>query len=64
MLAIADAKGSFPGMLQSRTYNVVLVREGKGPGETPATAFDKVIVYKNKAVTVKIPSIRSGSLIR
>jgi alpha-D-xyloside xylohydrolase len=52
-LSISDAKGSFPGMLQNRTFNVVLVKQGSGIGEAQGTQFDKAIVYKNKAITVK-----------
>ncbi len=53
-LSISDVKGSFPGMLQNRTFNVVLVKEGVGAGETVSTTFDKTINYKNKAVTVTL----------
>ena len=52
-LSISDAKGNFPGMLQNRTINVVLVKRGNGVDEAASTKFDKTISYKNKALTIK-----------
>lgn len=51
-LSVSDVKGSFPGMLQSRTFNVVVVKNGNGTGETPSTKFEKTIHYNGKAVSV------------
>jgi alpha-D-xyloside xylohydrolase len=50
-LAISDVKGNFPGMLQNRTFNVVVVKERNGTGESPSTKFDKTIAYKGRAIT-------------
>jgi len=50
-LEIGARQGSFPGMLQRRTFNLVWVRaeHGGGPG---VTATDKSIEYDGSAVTV------------
>ena len=44
-LRIDSRKGSFPGMLQERTFHVVVVRKGHGTGVEVADAPDKVISY-------------------
>ena len=54
MLTISDTKGSFPGMLKSRTFNVVLVNGEHGSSTDMAAKADKVITYTGKTVTVKI----------
>ena len=54
MLTISDTKGSFPGMLKSRTINVVIVNGEHGSNTDMAAKADKVITYTGKAVTVKI----------
>jgi len=53
-LVIGERKGSFPGMLQSRAFNIVLVNKNKGVGIDKASKFDKVVKYAGKAVTVKM----------
>ena len=60
-LSIGDTKGSYPGQLKKRVFRVVLVGEGKGVGEAPVTAWDKVIPYVGKAVVTKIvPPVAGG----
>jgi alpha-D-xyloside xylohydrolase len=54
LLTIGDTKGSFPGQLKKRVFRVVLVGEGKGAAETPATAWDKVVPYMGKALVTKV----------
>ena len=44
-LTIGARKGSFAGMLQTRTFNVVLVREKKGVGVDVSGAPDRAITY-------------------
>src|SRR5215467_6610852 len=51
-LSIGYRKGQFPGMLESRTFHVVFVRENHGVGVSPADETDKVVEYSGKAVTV------------
>ena len=53
-LTISEEKGSFPGMLKSRTFNVVVVNGEHGAGTDMKTKADKVITYTGKALTVKI----------
>ncbi|HTX19918.1 MAG TPA: glycoside hydrolase family 31 protein [Bacteroidota bacterium] len=51
-LTIGDRKGGFPGMLASRTFRIIFVKEGHGAGIEAATTADKEIVYEGKQVTV------------
>jgi alpha-D-xyloside xylohydrolase len=51
---IKDRKGSFPGMLQKRTFNIVLVNKNNGVGMEVPAGFNKKIMYEGKAVTVKL----------
>ena len=53
-LSVSEVQGSFPGMLQSRKFNVVVVKDGNGAGETISTRFDQTINYKGKAITVSL----------
>ena len=53
LLTIGDRKGEFPGMLQKRTFRVVIVRENHGTGVTPADEPDKVVEYAGARVEVK-----------
>ncbi len=51
-LTLGDRKGQFPGMLESRTFRIVFVRENHGIGVTAADEADKVVQYSGKQVTV------------
>ena len=51
-LTIGDRKGQFPGMLESRSFRVVFVRENHGVGINPADEADKVVQYSGKQITV------------
>lgn len=53
-LTIGARTGSFPGMLQSRTFNIVVVSPDKGVGMDSGAQPDKVIVYNGKKVVVKL----------
>jgi len=53
-LVIGERKGSFPGMLQNRVFNIVLVSKNNGTGLALPSKFNKVIKYSGKAVSVKI----------
>jgi alpha-D-xyloside xylohydrolase len=44
-LTIGDRKGEFPGMLQSRTFKVVVVGERHGAGISPEDKPDQVVQY-------------------
>lgn len=53
-LALKERKGSFPGMILKRTFNVVLVKENHGTGVALADKADKTIVYDGKLMKVKL----------
>ena len=53
-LTIADRKGAYPGMLQTRTFNIVVVNETKGTGIETSKTFDKTVTYNGKKVVVKL----------
>jgi len=52
-LTVSDRKGTFPGMLKSRTFNIVLVDKQNGVGNTPAVKFSKILKYSGKNKVVK-----------
>jgi len=47
-LTIGSRKGQFPGMLENRTFRIVLVRENHGIGINAADEPDKVVQYSGK----------------
>jgi alpha-D-xyloside xylohydrolase len=51
-LTIGDRTGSFPGMLESRTFRVVFVRENHGIGAGLADTPDKTVQYSGKKITL------------
>jgi len=51
-LTIADRKGQFPGMLESRSFHVVFVGENHGVGVSPADEMDKVVQYSGKQIKI------------
>jgi alpha-D-xyloside xylohydrolase len=51
-LTIGERKGSFPGMLEKRTFNVAFVREDHGSGLDPSRATDHVIQYSGGEVAI------------
>jgi alpha-D-xyloside xylohydrolase len=53
-LTIADRNGSFPGMLENRKFNIVLVTVNKGVGENLVSQPDKVVSYTGKKLAVKL----------
>jgi alpha-D-xyloside xylohydrolase len=53
-LTIGDRKGTFPGMLSERKFNIVLVDKNKGAGFEALSGIDKEIVYTGKKVVVKL----------
>lgn len=52
-LTIADRKGSFPGMLTERKFNIVKVANKKAAGMDKVESFDKVVSYSGKRMDVK-----------
>ncbi len=51
-LTIGDRQGGFPGMLSSRTFQIVFVSENHGVGIAPCDTPDKVVEYSGKQVSV------------
>lgn len=51
-LTIGTRQGSFPGMLQSRTFRIVFVGDGHGIGVDPTAQPDQVVHYTGQAITI------------
>lgn len=49
-LIIEDRKGSYPGMLSDRSFNIILVKKGRGNGVEVVEKADRVIQYSGKKV--------------
>jgi alpha-D-xyloside xylohydrolase len=54
-LTIGARAGTFPGMLPSRTFNVVFVAAGHGTGLAVTGAADKTVTYTGAALDVVAP---------
>jgi alpha-D-xyloside xylohydrolase len=52
VLTIGARQGSFPGMLESRTFRVIFVGEGHGVGIDISAQPDKIVQYSGQAVTI------------
>jgi len=53
VLSVDDRMGSFPGILNERKFNLVLVGINKGTGENEVNQPDKVVTYTGKKLVVK-----------
>jgi alpha-D-xyloside xylohydrolase len=53
VLTIDDRKGSFPGMLTERKFDIAKVSVGGGTGTETVKTYDKVVTYKGKRVVVR-----------
>ncbi len=53
-LTIGAREGSFPGMLEQRTFRVVVVRDGHGTGIANSTEPDATVAYDGKAASVHV----------
>lgn len=53
-LTIGKRKGSFPGMLNERTFRVTVVKPGNAVGIAPTAKPDKIIRYKGKPIVVRM----------
>jgi alpha-D-xyloside xylohydrolase len=51
-LTIGERKGSFPGMLAERRFQIVFVRENHGAGITAESKPDKVVPYSGMQMSV------------
>lgn len=54
VLIIGDRKGSFPGMIDDRTFNIVVVTQTNGDGMKAVKKFDTVVPYNGKKVVVTL----------
>ncbi|WP_217605454.1 TIM-barrel domain-containing protein [Chitinophaga sp. GbtcB8] len=54
ILSIDDVKGSFPGMLNDRKFNIVVVDTHHGVGMEPSGKFNTTVRYKGKRLTVRL----------
>lgn len=52
-LTVGARAGAFPGMLEKRTFRIVLVKEGHGNGIAPAAA-DKETCYTGEALNISL----------
>jgi alpha-D-xyloside xylohydrolase len=53
-LAIGAREGSFPGMLEHRTFRVVIVRDGHGTGIASSSEVDANVAYDGKAASIHV----------
>jgi hypothetical protein len=51
-LTIGARSGAFPGVLQSRTFNVVFVSAGHGVGISTTTTIDRAVTYSGGRLQV------------
>jgi alpha-D-xyloside xylohydrolase len=54
LLTIGPRQGQFPGMLNSRTFRVIRVRDGVGAGPRPAEKADAEVSYSGQTVEVQL----------
>jgi alpha-D-xyloside xylohydrolase len=52
-LRIAPRRGSFPGMLKSRTFHVVMTRPGHGAGAALTSDPDRIVTYFGQPLEIK-----------
>ncbi len=50
-LAIGERQGTFAGMLETRTFRIVIVGENHGVGIEPTAQADKVVEYSGKSIS-------------
>ena len=55
-LTIGNRRGRFPGMIEDRTFRVVIVRDGRGTGIAASLEADATIEYAGKSTSVRIRS--------
>ena len=53
VLTIGERKGQFPGMIESRSFRVVLVRHNHGVGINPDDEPDRIVQYSGKQLRVE-----------
>ncbi len=53
-LTIGNRQGAFPGMLEKRIFNIVLVTSGKGDGVSVCEKPDRQVIYSGKKTVIKL----------
>lgn len=53
-LTIGERKGEYPGMLKDRTFNIIVVKEGKGTGVGIEKSIDKTVKYNGSEQTIQL----------
>jgi alpha-D-xyloside xylohydrolase len=53
-LTLEEREGSFPGMLEERTFQLVVVGRNHGIGETPTATADRIVHYDGTRQTVNL----------
>lgn len=53
-LTIEDREGSFPGMLEKRQFNIVIVSQNEGLGDGVTAKIDKTISYNGNKIQIKL----------
>jgi alpha-D-xyloside xylohydrolase len=56
LLTIGNRKGRFPGMIEHRTFRVVIVKDRRGTGIATTSESDATIEYEGKTTSVRIRS--------
>jgi len=54
-LYIKKRQGKYDGMLETRTFNIIFVREGHGAGISPTHDVDVSVNYIGEEISVKKP---------
>jgi alpha-D-xyloside xylohydrolase len=54
-LTIGARSGTFPGMLQSRTFRVVFVTSNHGAGSADTPSVDQTVSYSGASIDVVAP---------
>jgi len=54
ILTISNREGSFPGMLNERVFNLVLVSKNNGNGMNRPVKYDKVVTYKGQEIVLNL----------
>lgn len=53
-LTIGKRNGSFTGMLNERVFNIILVKDGNGIGDSHATTYNASVKYSGSPITVNL----------
>ena len=63
-LTIGVCSGTFLGMLETRTFRIVFVREDLGVGAGLSEAPDKIVSYSEKKISVVLRKVGHHQILR